>query len=70
MGGGRPGEKEMQMLPIMGSLHHTNYLPGTNYDDANIDFSSHHDISAIWKLSKKIDPEGANSTYTTNYPMY
>ena len=25
-------------------------LLGTNYDDANIDFSSQHDVSATWKL--------------------
>ena len=35
-------------------------LLGTNYDDANIDFSSQHDVSATWKLSEKMDPEEVN----------
>ena len=50
-------------------LSPTHNLPGTNYDDVNIDFSSQYDVSATWSFSEKIDPEGANSTYTTNYPM-
>ena len=29
-------------------------------DDANIEFSSQHDISAAWKLSEKIDSERVN----------
>ena len=37
-------------------------------DDANIHFSTQHDVSATWKLSEKMDPAGVNSTYTTNYP--
>ena len=37
--------------------------------DANIDFSSQHDVSATWKLSEKMYSEGVNSTYTTYYQM-
>ena len=37
--------------------------------NANMDFSSQHDVSATWKLSEKMYPEGVNSTYTTYYQM-
>ena len=30
-------------------------------DDANIDTSSQHDVSATWKLTDKMDPERVNS---------
>ena len=58
----------------MGSICHSFVVSTTqsardNDDDANIDFSSQHDVSATWKLSEKMDLEGVNSTYTTNYPM-
>ena len=38
-------------------------------DDANIDLSSQHDVSATWKVSEKMGSARVNSTYTTNYPM-
>ena len=57
----------------MGSICHSSVVftaqSARDNDDANIDFCSQHDISATWKLSKKMDPAGVNSTNTTNYPM-
>ena len=57
----------------MGNICHSSAVFTTqsarDNDDANIDFSSHYDVSATWKLSEKMDPAGVNSTYTTNYPM-
>ena len=38
-------------------------------DDANIDFSSQHNVSVTWKLSEKVDPAGVNSTYIACYKM-
>ena len=35
-------------------------------NEANIDFSSQHGVSATWKLSEKMDPEGVNSSYIHN----
>ena len=62
-----PGEQEWEAFATV-LLSSPQNLLGTNYD-ANMDFSSQHDVSATWKLSEKIDPEEANSTYITNYPM-
>ena len=57
----------------MGSICHSSVVSTTQFardnDDANIDFSSQHEISATRKLSEKMDPAGVNSTYTTNYPI-
>ena len=58
----------------MGSICHSSVVFTTqsalrDNDNANIDFSSQHNVSATWKLSEKMDPAGVNSTYTTNYPM-
>ena len=57
----------------MGSICHGSVVSLTqsarNNDDANIDFSSQHDISATWKLSEKMDLEGVNSTYTIELPI-
>ena len=57
----------------MGSICHSSVVLTTqsarDNDDANIDFSSQHDVSATWKLSEKMDPAGVNSTYTSKYPM-
>ena len=47
----------------------TTQISARDDDDANIDFSTQHDVSATWKLSEKMNPAGVNSTYTTNYPM-
>ena len=58
----------------MGSICYSSVSPlhklsARDNGDANIDFSSQHNVSATWKLSEKMDPAGMNSTYTTNYPM-
>ena len=58
----------------MGSICHSSVVSttrsaGRDNDDANRDFSSQCDVSATWKLSEKMDPEGVNSTYTTYYQM-
>ena len=55
-----PGEQEWEAFAtlLLSPLHN---LPGTNNDDdANIHLSSQHDVSATWKLSEKMDPEGVN----------
>ena len=58
--------------PRMGSICHSSAgstaQSARGNDDANIDFSSQHDISATWKLSEKMYP-GVDSTYTTYYQM-
>ena len=57
----------------MGSICHTSVVStaqsARDNDYANIDVSSQHNVSATWKLSEKMYPEGVNSTYTTYYQM-
>ena len=58
----------------MGSICHSYVVSTTQFARDKLwwfkyRLSSQHDVSATWKLSEKIDPEGMNSTYTTNYPM-